>query len=272
MQPASDQTLPLRGIGVLVTRPVAQAQRLCCLLEALGARAIRFPVLDILAPLDPTAALALVERLDDFDMAIFTSANAVEFAIPIIREHNPAGFDRLRRVAIGKATAAALVRAGTPAHILPPPPFNSEVLLAMASMQTVADKRIIIFRGEGGRELLGGTLAERGANISYAEVYRRARPDADPRELIKSWQRGEIQAVLATSNESLRNLFDMVGELGQQYLCSTLLILVSPRARDLARSLGFRQAPLLAEEASDEAIVEALLKWYQTTVSDGGIR
>jgi uroporphyrinogen-III synthase len=85
----------------------------------------------------------------------------------------------------------------------------------------------------------------------------------NPGELLQHWERGEIHVAIVTSNESLQNLFDIVGEPGQQWLRNTPLIVVSKRARQLAQELGAQQPVLLAGEASDEAIVETLLKWHQ---------
>ncbi|NJN48290.1 MAG: uroporphyrinogen-III synthase, partial [Candidatus Competibacteraceae bacterium] len=112
----------------------------------------------------------------------------------------------------------------------------------------------------GGRDLLGDTLRQRGACLDYAEVYQRNLPTVTPDDLLQSWQHGEIQAVIITSNESLHNLFALVGTVGQQWLLDTPLIVISKRAQRLAQELGFRQPPRLAEEASDEAIVRALLQ------------
>jgi uroporphyrinogen-III synthase len=50
-------------------------------------------------------------------------------------------------------------------------------------------KRVIIFRGEGGRELLGETLKQRGAAVEYVSCYRRARPQLDPAPLLKLWEK-----------------------------------------------------------------------------------
>ncbi|MEZ5585351.1 MAG: uroporphyrinogen-III synthase [Candidatus Competibacteraceae bacterium] len=251
--------LPLRHIGIVVTRPPQQADNLCRLIEAQGGRAIRFPTLEILPPQDSTPVLALLEQLDSYDWAIFVSANAVQWGLRLL-PHGRTLPPRLRRLAIGQATARALDRHGVSAHIVPAH-FTSEALLAMPALQAVTGLRIIIFRGEGGRDLLGDTLRQRGAAcVDYAEVYRRSRPVAAPDHLLQSWQRGEIQAVIITSNESLQNLFALVGTVGQQWLLDTPLIVVSTRAQRLAQELGFRRPPLLAEEASDEAIVRALLQ------------
>ena len=83
---AMDAPPDLRGLGVLVTRPKHQADTLCPAdrrpwrhrrsLADPGHRRAR----------DPAPALALFDRLTTYDLAIFTSANAVEWALPAIRE------------------------------------------------------------------------------------------------------------------------------------------------------------------------------------------
>ena len=88
-----------------------------------------------------------------------------------------------------------------------------------------------------GRELLVETLSARGHGWTAPEVYRRERPaTANIEGLLARWKRGEIGAVTVTSGENLRNLFDMFGVAGQDYLCDTPLIVVSARIRRIARN------------------------------------
>jgi uroporphyrinogen-III synthase len=251
---------PLEGLGVLVTRPAHQAAHLCELIEAAGGRALRFPVLEILDPLDSGPLLDVIGRLEEFDMAVFISANAVSKAMNLIMARGPLPA-HLKLIAIGKGSARELDGYGRPADICPKGRFDSEALLEMAEMQQVAGKRVVIFRGDGGRELLGDTLRARGAEVVYAEAYRRGRPQADLGALMYHWARGEIGAVVVTSNEGLRNLFDMVGKLGREWLRRTQLVVVSVRAAELARELGFKHPPVVAHEASDESLLEALVRW-----------
>src|SRR5688572_14542725 len=73
---------PLAGRGVLVTRPARQACAFAEKLAALGASPVVFPAIVILPP-DDFAALASVHaRLAEFDVAVFVSANAVEYGAP----------------------------------------------------------------------------------------------------------------------------------------------------------------------------------------------
>lgn len=249
--------LSLHSLGVLVTRPAHQADPLCQWIEQHGGVAIRCPALLICAPRDWAPALAIFDQLADYDLAIFTSTNAVERALPLIGACGglPPQMDI---AAIGKATAQALARHGVENCLQPEQGFTSEALLALPRFQDVSGQAIVIVRGEGGREWLAETLTARGARIVHAEVYRRERPAVDLAALRERWGHGAIGAVVVTSTESLLNLFDMLSVAGQDYLRDTPLIVVSARTRQTAAKLGCRRL-LLAQEASDAAIAAALL-------------
>ena len=242
---------------MLVTRPEHQADFLCQWIEQHGGIAIRWPALVIREPRDWTPALARFDRLAEYNLAIFTSANAVDRAMPPIRERG--GFPpRLEIAAIGQATARALVRHGIAPGLQPDHDFTSEALLALPRFQQVAGQVIMIVRGEGGRELLAEILTARGARVVRAEVYRRERPVLDPTALLERWGRGEIGAVVVASTETLLNLFDMLGVAGQDYLRETPLIVIGARTVWTATNLGCHHV-LLAREASDTTIAAALL-------------
>ena len=265
LPPAGEGGHGLNGLGVLVTRPEHQAGPLCQRIEQHGGVAIRCPTLVIREPRDWAPALALFDRLAEYDLAIFTSANAVDRAMPLIRERG--GFPlRLEIAAIGQATTRALARHGVAPALQPDYEFTSEALLALPRFQRVTGQHILIVRGEGGRELLAETLAERGARIARAEVYRRERPILDTAALVDRWAHGEIGAAVVTSAESLLNLFDMLGIDGQDYLRETPLIVVSARIQQTAVDLGCSRLQL-ARDASDDAILAALLGLTATSPS-----
>jgi uroporphyrinogen-III synthase len=265
--PSISEARPLSGVGVVVTRPAHQADAFCARIEALGGRAIRFPVLEILEPKDLHGLLEIIERLEDFDLAVFISPNAVNKALNLIKARRtwPAG---LQVAAIGKRSAQELKRHGLPPQIQPGSRFDSEALLAQPELQDVAGKRIVIFRGDGGREVLGDTLRARGAEVTYANAYRRGRPEIDNSALMYHWSRGELDIITVTSAEGLHNLFDMVGKLGQMWLRKTPLVVGSERIAAAVADLGFKTPPVVAGDPSDEAMLDALLKWARNRGSD----
>lgn len=261
--------IELAGLTVMVTRPAHQAAHLVQLLEQSGATPFLFPVLEILEPEDSGPLLALIDRLDAFDLAVFISPNAVSKAMNLInsRRSLPEG---LRLATVGKRSAVELRNhIGREPDVFPKQKFDSEALLALPEMQDVAGKRVVIFRGDGGREYLGDTLEARGAMVEYANAYRRGRSQADVGKLQRQWARGGIDVITVTSGAGLRNLFDMVGKLAQHWLRRTQLVVIHERLIPVARELGCKLEPIAAEEASDEALVEAIRAWHKAGAGKG---
>ena len=254
----------LKGVRVLVTRPRDQAENLAHLIEGEGGEAIRFPVIEIAEPKNTQALLAVIDRLDQFGLAIFISPNAVNRAMNLILARRGVWPRNVRIACVGQGSAREFKHFGIENVIVPAGQFDSEALLALPELQQVTGNKIVIFRGEGGRELLGDTLKARGAEIEYAECYRRTRPRTDVMPLLDRWARGEIDIVCLTSVDGLHNLFDMLGPAGQPRLARTPVIVVSARMAEVCRELGFKTEPLVAAKASDEAVLEAIKTWRGT--------
>jgi uroporphyrinogen-III synthase len=163
--------------------------------------------------------------------------------------------DRPREREGARETARA--RHGVAGVIAPTGRFDSEALLALPALANVGGWRVVIFRGDGGRELLGDTLRERGATVDYVECYRRARPNADVEPLLKRWGRGEIDAVTVSSSEGLRNLYDMLGKLGQAWLKRTPLFAPHARIAANARALGCER--VIETGPADEGLCAGLV-------------
>lgn len=249
----------LQGLHVVVTRPAHQANKLCDLIETHGGQAIRFPVLEIVPKID-SEFLQHIQHLNDYQIALFISPNAVRHALPAIEAHGGLP-PHIRIGAVGKATAAALTEQDYPVHIFPEEAFDSESLLALAALQDVRDKNIIIFRGVGGREHLADTLRKRGAQVCYAECYQRCKPKHDAQELLQRWAQHTLDIIIITSVEGLRNLMDMVGPDAGPRLFATPLVVVSERMVEEARQLGFKDTIICAAKAGDQQVLDALLQW-----------
>jgi uroporphyrinogen-III synthase len=249
----------LAGRRVAVTRPAGQTEHMAALIRAAGGEPVLFPALEILDAENLQPLLALVDRLDGFDLAIFVSANAVDKALALVRARRawPAG---LRVATVGRGSERALERHGFAAVIAPRERFDSEALLDLPQLKQVHGKRVVIFRGVGGRELLGETLAARGAAVEYAECYRRVRPGADAAPLLALWLRHELDALTVTSSEGLANLHEMLGEAGRQCFQQTPLFAPHERIAAAARALGVRTVVLTGP--GDEGLVAGLAAFF----------
>ena len=249
----------LAGRRVVVTRPAGQTAHMAALIRAAGGEPVLFPALAIMDAEDLQPVLALIERLDAFDLAIFVSANAVDKALALVEARRawPAG---LRVATVGRGSERALQRHGFAEVIAPSQRYDSEALLDLAELKEVARKRVVIFRGDGGRELLGDTLAARGAAVEYAVCYRRGRPKADPAPLLALWERRQLDAFTVTSSEGLANLFDMLGEAGRQCLQQTPLFAPHERIAAAARALGVQS--VVPTGPGDEGLVAGLAAFF----------
>jgi uroporphyrinogen-III synthase len=250
----------LSGRGIVVTRPVEQASALAELIEREGGSAIVFSTIAIEDVVDRSRLHAIVDRLDERDIAIFISPNAAVKGMEAIRARRelPA---HLTLAAIGSGSARELERRGAARVVVPQGRFDSEALLDLPELGDVAGKRIVIFRGEGGRPLLGDTLAARGATVEYAECYRRTKPRSDPAPLVEAWSRGDIDAVIATSSEGLRNFHEILRATGREALSLTPLFVPHPRIAETARELGLTS--IVVSEAGDEGIVASVVKHFR---------
>jgi uroporphyrinogen-III synthase len=247
---------PLAGRSIVLTRPRHTAKKIAQRIAIAGGTAMIFPTLEIVALPETPQLGALIDRLDEFDLAVFVSANAVKQGWAAVLRHRPWP-THLRCAAVGSATQAALEEQGISGAIAPTEQFDSEALLALPQLRAVAAQRIVIFRGEGGRELLGKTLAQRGAHVEHAVTYRRVRPDADPEPLLRAWRHGSIHAVNVMSGESLGNFYAMLPDEGQAWLRATPVFVPHQRIAARAHELAITQVYLTGP--SDDALIDKLI-------------
>ncbi|MBL8264942.1 uroporphyrinogen-III synthase [Steroidobacter sp.] len=242
---------PLAELTVLVTRPASQAAGLCEQLGQHGAAAIAFPAVEI-APLTAAAA-------SGHDLIVFVSVNAVAHGVQLIEKAPTA-----RVAAIGRATAAALAQTSLPADIVPEAGFNSEALLAHPDLTLGDGARVLIVRGDGGRELLQESFTSRGLVVETREVYKRVRPtidDATRQAVELRWANEGIDVVTATSIETLHNLIEILSDRGRALLRETALLVASRRIAEAAQAAGLNGTVIVANGADDASMIGALANW-----------
>jgi uroporphyrinogen-III synthase len=249
---------PLAGVGILVTRPARQAGAFAQKLAALGAAPIIFPAIAVLPPDDPAPLARAHAALHGYDFAVFISANAVEYGAPDARRW-PA---TLVPFAPGPGTGEALAAVGIADARIPATTFDSEGLLALPEFAAPRGKRIVVFRGDGGRELLGDTLRARGATVDYVSCYRRAAPASGTAGLAEAFRDGNVDAVTITSSEGLANLWALCDEVTRGRWRAQPTFVPHPRIAAHARELGLSA---LETAGGDAGLIAGLLEWVAAT-------
>ncbi len=257
---------PLAGVNVIVTRPAHQTKNLADGIYAMGGHPILFPVLEIADVEDTQPLLKIIARLSEFDLAIFVSPNAVDKAMHLIQANRTLPLN-MKVAVVGKGSAAALKQFGVTDIIVPTERNDSEALLDQSELRQVKNKRVVIFRGNGGRKLLGDILIERGAILEYAECYHRGKPNVDVAPLLTTWSHDNLNAITITSSEGLHNLFDMIGQLGQQLLKTTPLFTAHERIAQKARDLGLVE--IILTPAGDEGLLQGLIDYFSSNQASG---
>lgn len=251
---------PLQNLGILITRPAHQAANLAQLITNLGGQAILFPTLAIADPEDPKPLQHIFAQLPHYDLAIFISPNAVQKSLPLILKQWGTWPVTLKIACIGKSTALCLQKYGLSADFYPSTHLNSAGLLALPALQNLNGKKVVLFKGQGGLEDLATALGQRGAVITEAIVYRRLIPNPLPTLNVPQ---SDIHMIVCTSSSGLQNLFKILGPTNRSWLQNMSLLVVSARIAELAKSLGFVKPVLIADNATDIAIVRALVIWQE---------
>ncbi|CAE6963234.1 hypothetical protein R69608_06641 [Paraburkholderia nemoris] len=267
---------------VVITRPAGQSNELIAQLAAAGVDVLDFPLIDIAPVTDEAPLRAALASLERYALVVFVSPNAVDHAFArsdAIWPHAlPIGV-------VGPGSVQALARHGVaaPAYTIISPSsapeedtarFDSEGLFAAIDTAlgatSLEGKRVLIVRGDGGREWLADRLREAGAELETVAAYRRLVPEPS----IGGWARvhallaGAPHAWLLTSSEGVRNLH----ELAQEHLTADEitqlkhadLVTPHPRIAQTARALGFDS--ITVSGAGDERIARALLAAVPTVV------
>ncbi|MGV8933089.1 MAG: uroporphyrinogen-III synthase [Gallionellaceae bacterium] len=247
-------TGPLSGLRIAVTRPQRQVAKLTTAIEAAGGICIQYPLLEILPLADSTILNGIAAGLHTFDLAIFISPNAVQYAMQTIQ--NSGGMPASLQVAcVGLSSANALRAYGINKVLVPQHRFDSESLLALPELQQVNGKKVVIFRGDKGRELLGDTLQQRGATVEYVACYQRNKAQHDIADLLAA--RPDMLCI--SSSEGLSYLQQLLNAGAAESLMQLPLYVTHERIALAARKQGWQNVIVAA--AGDEGLLSDLIAW-----------
>lgn len=249
----------LSSLCVLITAPQPKAAELADRIMAQRGRAFVFPTFSVEVTPDPSLLIAALKILDQTDLAIFVSPNAVHYTLPLWQQ---CGLKRPKVIAaVGKSTQAALYAYQLPSVVCPDTAFNSEALLNLPELTDVGGKTVMIFQGQTGRGLLESVLQNRGAKVTLVSCYQRVLSNPLSPEQELAWQQAGINGVIYTSAEGMLNLFKLVSTPMQIQLKKIPSLVISPRLAEIAQQVTI-EIVIQSRNAQSESIILALQDYY----------
>lgn len=242
-----------------MTRPLHQAAGLVQALHERGLEPTAVPCLEIVPPADVAAFQQALRRLSEADWLVFVSRNAVDQLIAGLAAASLRMPEFVSIAAIGAATRSALYAHGIAVAAQPLSGRDSEALLEHPAWQAIDGKRVVIIRGQQGREALKEGFTGRGAQVEEIEVYQRVCPTAGSADIAAFLSEALESSVLTvTSVAVMDNLYTLTPEKWRKVLLQCPLVVISERIARAARALGFTRV-VVAGGVSDVAVANAVM-------------
>ncbi len=234
---------------LLITRFAPHAARVSVLLQDIGIFSIAQPLLKVEKTDEFSVADLVLNK--GYDHIIAVSVHAVGYTSQALLGNWPIS----NYIAVGKATQREFECVLKQSVDRPQKQFNSEGLLDLEQLQNVAQKRILILCGKGGRAFLADSLRERGAIVDYYQPYQRVAIDNVGAQVIKKCQQKQVNGVIITSIELLNQLVCITENVDMDWLKSITIYTISKRITEYARVLGWHKIITLPG-ISDQEIID----------------
>lgn len=247
----------MTGWRLLLTRPVEECAALAATLAEAGVFGSSLPLLEIDALPTSAEQHAIMRELPRYCALIVVSKPAARLGLALLDQHWPQA-PAQPWFTVGAATAAILQAHGREVHF-PPQGDDSEALLQLQPLQAAIARpgaRVLIMRGEDGRELLAERLTAQGASVDYLPLYRRRLPDYPVQALIQRIDAERLNGLVVSSGQGFEHLRQLAGPDWARLARLTLFV-PSPRVAEQARA-GGAQNVVDCRGASATALLAAL--------------
>jgi uroporphyrinogen III methyltransferase/synthase len=258
---------PLFGKRIVVTRSLDRARELGDALENLGAEAVVAPTFRIAAPEDPEAVDRIAASLDRFDWIVFESAvSAARLLAALLRgPQDLRALGRASLCAVGPSTADQLAAHGLKADVVIPELRVESVADAMAAHAPIESRQILVVRPDHERNVLAGTLEDRGASVTDLVAYRTEAETPDSPAAGRIYRMlldGQIDAVTFTSPTAVRRFVAIIGEeQAIDLLGTTVVAAIGPVTAAAALEIGITPT-IVAEPYTVDGLVQAIVKHF----------
>lgn len=255
----------MTGWRLLLTRPAEECAALAATLAEAGVHSVSLPLLSI-EPLPETPEQrALILELDRYCAVVVVSKPAARLGIELLDRYWPQPPSGQAWFSVGAATGAILEDHGLDVS-WPSTGDDSEALLALPRLSealAVPNPKVLILRGEGGREFFAETLRERGVQVDFLELYRRNLPDYPLGILPATVEAERLNGLVVSSGQGLQALRELAADAWPELVELTLFV-PSPRVAEMARQLNAKRI-VDCRGAGAAALLMALRETSQAT-------
>ncbi|MDH4584133.1 uroporphyrinogen-III synthase [Pseudomonas sp. BN415] len=251
----------MTGWRLLLTRPLEECEALAAALSEQQVFSSSLPLLAIEALEETPEQRSVILELDRYCAVVVVSKPAARLGLERLDRYWPQPPADQHWFSVGAATGTLLQDYGLPTT-WPEAGDDSEALLTLpqlAEALSVHDPKVLIMRGEGGREFLAERLRGQGVAVDYLELYRRCLPDYPAGTLASRVESERLNGLVVSSGQGLENLQRLAGDAWPELARLTLFV-PSPRVAEQAAEAGAKNV-VDCRGASAAALLAALRQY-----------
>jgi uroporphyrinogen-III synthase len=207
----------------------------------------------------------ILQDLDHYTHIIAVSPFAARCLMAAVDRWWPQPPTGIHWYGVGAGTAAEFQRHGLRPR-MPADGWTSEALLALPPLQHLHHQRVLLARGEHGRELIRDTLIERGAQLTVLPLYRRYQPYYPEKPSERFCCEFQPEVIVALSGETLNNLNDICRNRPDPAR-RALIVVPAERIAEQARNAGFCQV-LVPDGLKDAQLIASVAARLNTGMDD----
>lgn len=258
-----DNTAPLAGWRILVSRAREQADALSSGLRSLGAEVYDIPFIEIRPPRSYKSLDESLKLVTEYEWLILTSVNGVRamFERMALLNIPKRVLSHLNIVAIGPATRKAIEHEGLKVAVTPREYIAESVVESL--LDKVRGKRVLLCRAKVARDLIPRELRRLGAFLDVVEAYETVVPQSSRVEL-RAVLRDPLRrphVITFTSSSTVKNYVALLGiRSGRSRLVEGVLnASIGPVTTDSLRQYEL-SVDVQAAEYTIPGLIEAIVR------------
>ncbi|WP_373537652.1 uroporphyrinogen-III C-methyltransferase [Microcoleus sp.] len=269
----SNNSQPLAGKTILVTRAASQSNQFSDRLQQLGARAIEMPALVIGAPSTWEPLDRAIAQLSSFHWLILTSHNAVDWFFERLQAKgkDARSLSGIKIAVVGKKTAESLRSHSLQPDFIPPN-FVADSLVENFPWQgghggtAPTNCKILFPRVEsGGREVLVKEFTAKGAQVIEVPAYQSCCPETIAPIALAALQNQAVNIITFASSKTVHNFCNLIDKnpelsLSEDWLENVCIASIGPETSKSCYNL-LGKLDVEATEYTLDGLTEAIVEW-----------